>query len=117
MDGGVAGVLLLGRAGRGPDRAALSRRPFRLWVAAASSNSVSASGCDAAAPAMTFSCDPDSSPRRKASVVAGNEARASEASRTPMASPTAVLVFSAIHDAEDRCPSSRHAVPSVARRA
>jgi hypothetical protein len=69
-----------------------------------------------AAAAMTFTCDPDSSPRRNASVVSGNEASASAVANVPSASPRPVPVFSAIHDAAERCPSSRQAVPWVARR-
>ena len=65
---------------------------------------------------MTFTCGPDSSPRRRASVVSGNTLNASAVSRVATASPTPVPVLAAIHEAAERCPSSRHAVPWLARR-
>ena len=64
---------------------------------------------------MTFTWEADSSPLRNASVVSGSPCNASAVSSTANASPTPLPVFSAIHDAADRWPSSRHAVPWVAR--
>ena len=64
---------------------------------------------------MTFTCGADSSPRRRASVVSGNDAKALAVSSTASASPRAVPVCSAIHAAAERCPSSRHTVESAAR--
>ena len=65
---------------------------------------------------MTFTCGPDSSPRRRASVVSGSAVKASAVSSVAMASPRPVPVFCAIHEAVERCPSSRQAVPWLARR-
>src|ERR1039458_861285 len=64
---------------------------------------------------MILSWDPDVSPRRSASEVSGSDSSTQDVSSALRASPTPVPVVSAIHDAADRCPSSRHLVDWAAR--
>ncbi len=64
---------------------------------------------------MTLSCGAESSPLRRAWVVSGSDAKAAEVSRAPRASPMPVPVLCAIHDAAERCPSSRHTMDWAAR--